>query len=118
MTSFSDDPSELQARPYLVTGGRTRARVESLAMETIIVRAAPSHRVAPLASFETGRILDACIVPMSVAEVAARLHLPLTVALVLAGDLVADGLLLASTSSTSQDDVTFIERLIAGVAAL
>jgi hypothetical protein len=51
--------------------------------------------------------------------VAAWLHLPLQVALVLVSDLVADGLLDASGVATGQsDDVLFLERLIAGVAAL
>lgn len=116
---LEDDPAlEVRARPYLVTGGRTRARIESVSMETVVVQVT-APRGVPAATFEKGRILTECAVPLSVAEIAARMRLPLTVALVLVGDLVADGLLLASTSSPrTLEDVTFIERLIAGVAAL
>jgi hypothetical protein len=64
-------------------------------------------------------IIAACDSPVAVAEVAARIGLPIGVVQVLAGDLVNAGVLLRSESSKSlADDVLFIERLIQGVAAL
>jgi hypothetical protein len=69
--------------------------------------------------FERAAVFAECDRPRSVAEVAARLRLPLVVALVVAGDLVADGLLEASATTARQaDDVAFLERLIHGVSAL
>lgn len=110
---------EFGARPYLVTGGRTRASSQHLSMETVVTNAPLALHHAGAMSFERGEILVLCQVPLSIAEIAARLHLPLTVAIVLVGDLVADDLLLASTAQErSPEDVDFIERLIAGVAAL
>jgi Protein of unknown function (DUF742) len=111
---------ELRARPYLVTGGRTRASDSTLSMETVVVS---GHGAGPAAfgptAFERGRILAQCRRPASVAEIAARLQLPLTVALVLVGDLVGEGHLLASSSTRrASDDIDLIERLIAGVTAL
>ncbi len=110
---------EVAARPYLVTGGRTRARDASVSIETVVILASATAGPHPPAFFERARILAECRRPTSVAEIAARLHLPLAVALVLVGDLVAEGALLASASLPRPgDDVSFIERLIAGVAAL
>ena len=112
-----DEVVELGARPYLVTGGRTRARQAELGIESVVVRS-PSRTMLPQ-SFERARILDLVDGPLSVAEIAARLRLPFTVVLVVVGDLVADGVLLASEpSSAYREDIGFLERLISGVAAL
>lgn len=110
---------DIQARPYLATGGRTRARGTGVAMETVVVTDRFASPPAALTGFERGRILDACRRPRSVAEVAALLDLPLTVALVVVDDLVDEGLLVAARASTAQaDDVGLLERLLAGVHAL
>jgi hypothetical protein len=115
-----DAPLRGQVRPYLMTGGRTAAARVDVAMETIVV-VSDLARVSPLehVTFERASILADCEQPRSVAEVAARLGLPLMVGLVLVGDLVGEGLLDASTTAPSQaDDVAFLERLIHGVTAL
>jgi hypothetical protein len=110
-------------RPYLMTGGRTVAAgcVPAVALETVVAlsrlaRSGPTARQ----TFERDRILRECQRPCSVAEVAARLHLPLGVAVVLITDLIADGLLDASGARREEQahDVQFLERLIAGVSAL
>jgi hypothetical protein len=113
-----------EVRPYLLTGGRTRAGgavgAPAVAMETVVLATGASAAWRPAAAgVERRRILHLCERPCSAAEVAARLELPLGVALVLVTDLVAEGLLDASTVAPRQaDDVVFLERLIAGVAAL
>lgn len=109
-----------EVRPYMITGGRTAASRVDLAMETIVVLSedARAGRHEPLA-FERAGVLSECEQPRSVAEVAARLGVPLMVALIVVGDLVGEGLLQASTTMSSQaDDVSFLERLIHGVSAL
>jgi Protein of unknown function (DUF742) len=109
-----------EVRPYLLTGGRTSVRGTAVAMETVVLATGlPLTRRADAAGLERARILRLAERPCSAAEVAARLHLPLQVALVLVADLVAEGLLDATAVGFSQaDDVLFLERLIAGVAAL
>ncbi len=107
-------------RPYLMTGGRTRAGGPPIAMETVVVLSTLARR-GPVArqAFERARILREARVPRSVAEVAARLQLPLGVATVLITDLLTDGLLEASTVRWEQaHDIELLERLIAGVSAL
>ncbi len=70
-------------------------------------------------AFEPGQVLQVCAQARSVAEVAALVGIPLGVAQVLVGDLVGRELLITtSTAKSLAFDVSFIERLINGVAAL
>jgi uncharacterized protein DUF742 len=107
-------------RPYLLTGGRTGGGESGIHIETLLVR--DSGFVPRQASWsaEVAMIVAACTTPIAVAEVAARVGLPIGVVQVLSGDLVTSGVLLRSTppSMSLADDVLFIERLINGVAAL
>lgn len=112
-------PQQDEIRPYLLTGGRTHAG-DAVAMETVVLATgtASARRSDPAGSERTA-ILRLAGHPCSAAEVAARLQLPLQVALVLVTDLVTEGLLDATAVGSDQaDDVPFLERLIAGVAAL
>jgi hypothetical protein len=114
-----DDAPGGHYRPYLLTGGRTGGGTAGVGIETVLVR---DHSVIPRQtswSGEMAMIIAACESPVAVAEVAARVGLPLGVVQVLTGDLVTAGVLLRSASSMSlADDVLFMERLIHGVAAL
>jgi hypothetical protein len=114
------DGAREDVRPYLMTSGRTSAAGEGIAMETIVVRADPGPAGdVPLIEFERQDVLAECVQPCSVAEIAARLELPLMVTQVLVADMVAQGLLLASgTAHLQADDITFLERLIHGIRAL
>ena len=106
-------------RPYLLTGGRTGGGVSGVGIETVLVRDQAAIPRQTEWSGELAMIIAACAVPVAVAEVAARIGLPIGVVQVLTGDLVTAGVLLRSESSMSlADDVLFIERLIHGVAAL
>lgn len=105
-------------RPYLITGGRTGGGKANIGIETLLICDRP---VSPGRDWSTemAMIVRACDKPMACAEVAARIGLPVGVVQVLAGDLVAAGILQQSASSSSMaDDVAFIERLIHGVSAL
>src|SRR5690348_13543690 len=88
--SAGDDADDaLFIRPFFVTGGRTRPLQDGLRIETI-VSAQPAALSAPL-RFELRQIVELCQRPLSVAEVAVRLGMPLGVTRVLVGDLVTDG---------------------------
>jgi hypothetical protein len=118
-TDTEDEAPGTHYRPYLLTGGRTGGGTSNVAIETVLVR---DHGAIPRQtswSPEMTLIITACEKPVAVAEVAARIGLPLGVVQVLSGDLVTAGVLLRSAASLSlADDVLFIERLIHGVAAL
>jgi hypothetical protein len=76
-------------RPFIVTGGRTMPLREDLRIETLVV-ADRAALTAPL-RFELQTVVRLCQQPRSVAEVAATLHVPLGVAKVVIGDLMAAG---------------------------
>jgi len=83
-----DDEAGPVVRPYTVTGGRARSVVENLDMLAFIEsRYAPD---ADLVAFqpEHQEILRIARTAISVAELAARLDLPLGVVRVLIGDLL------------------------------
>ncbi len=103
-------------RPYMVTGGRTRADGEVLALETLVTTTDTGLATASRRRYEQRHILTACRDPLSVAEVAAELEVPAGVARVLIGDLVAEGLLRVSQSTDPNEEV--IRRLIDGVRSL
>lgn len=112
------DDEQPTVRPYFLTGGRTRSEHE-LAFETIVRSTALAERRLTSLAFERAKIVHLCMSPHSVAEVSAKLRIPLGVAQVLAGDMVGDGLLTMSQSVGSPaDDVSLIKRLIDGVRAL
>lgn len=78
-------------RPYTLTRGRVRPSTAGPRLDLItIVVAARDRRERPLEP-ECRAILELCRRPISVAEVSARLDIPLTVVRVLLGDLLADG---------------------------
>jgi uncharacterized protein DUF742 len=72
-------------RPFIVTRGRTQPLHDGLRIETL-VRATPAALSAPL-RFERRRIVELAQRPVSLAEVAAELGVPLGVARVLIADL-------------------------------
>lgn len=91
-TSGGDpDADDDLVRPFVITGGRSRhARVQLRVEALVVATGAGSDR--PL-QFEHDRIVRCCDAPISVAEVAARVGVPLGVAQVLVGDLAEAGLL-------------------------
>jgi hypothetical protein len=94
-------------RPYTLTAGRTKASVE-LPLEAPVqtLQSALYHRWPP--NDVRGRIVQLCVKSPSVAEISARLDLPLGVTRVLVGDLVTSGYLRVNRTLT--DDSTRDER--------
>nr|WP_296774310.1 DUF742 domain-containing protein [Rhodococcus sp. (in: high G+C Gram-positive bacteria)] len=94
-------------RPYTLTAGRTKSEVY-LPLE------APVHTVSMVAASSwpatdpRAKIIALCGDGPSVAEISAKLKLPLGVARVLVGDLVTSGIL--RVSETLDDDATADER--------
>jgi Protein of unknown function (DUF742) len=79
----------------------------------------PLNRLDRSSTPEARRIVDLCQVPVSVAEIAARLMFPLGVARVLVGDLVAVGAVAVDLGvPDAADDVALLERLLDGIRAL
>jgi len=83
--SATDEGDGVFVRPFIVTRGRTRPLHDGLRLETL-VEALPAALSAPL-QFEQRQIVELAQHPVSVAEVAARVGVPLGVARVLIADL-------------------------------
>ncbi|WP_343601779.1 DUF742 domain-containing protein [Mycobacterium sp.] len=124
MDSRTPPPPAAQAslvRPYTLTAGRTDTSVD-LPLEAPVqtLRSALYHRWPP--DDVRGRIVRLCVTSPSVAEISARLSLPLGVARVLVGDLVTAGYLRVSATltdgSTSDERRELIGRTLRALRAL
>jgi hypothetical protein len=108
-------------RPYTLTSGRTGTSVD-LPLEAPIqtLQAGLTHRWP--SNDARGKIIQLCVDSPSVAEISARLDLPLGVARVLVGDLVLSGYLRVhrtlSERSTSDERHELIGRTLRGLKAL
>ena len=106
-------------RPYVLTQGRTKAPDATYALEAqvraLISASSMSRTVTP----EARRIVDMCQTSVSVAEIAVRLMLPVGVARVLVGDLVAANAVTVDVGAQdAANDVALLERLLDGIRAL
>jgi len=106
---------ESLVRPFVITGGRTRHATVHLRVEALVV-VTDVESTADL-QFEHAAILAACRRPISVAEVAARIDVPLGVAQILVGDL-ADAGLVRVHEATSSATPALLLRMIDAVRAL
>jgi hypothetical protein len=122
LTRPFDDTWEVEAgvvRPYLLTGGRTRTSSRHLAVEAMVAATATGRDKATSLPPELRGIVELCVEPQSVAEVAARLSSPLGVVRVLVSDLTDDQLLQVHEGRADlAADVDLLERLIARVRAI
>jgi hypothetical protein len=115
-----DDQAGPVVRPYAMTGGRTRPRQGRFDLISLVV----TIRQVPPVYAELGpehlAILHHCQVPLSVAEVAAYLDLPLGTVRVMLGDLLEHAMVQVQDPPTTPhgpDDGMF-QTLINGLRAL
>lgn len=113
--SDDDGPDERLVRPFVITGGRTRHATVHLRVEALVVTtdAQPANAL----QFEHLSIVEICQRPISVAEVAARIGVPLGVAQILVGDL-ADAGLVRVHEATQTATPALLLRMIDAVRAL
>ena len=111
----------LKVRPYALTGGRTRS-ANDLPIETIVKANLRGLSLASQLTLERRRIVTMCMVPLSIAEISAHLHVPLGVARVLVGDMYAEGLLETNQIPVARlgdrPDRKLLERVLDGLQAL
>jgi hypothetical protein len=118
--SEDDDFRATRLRPYAVTGGRTRSRVE-LGIEAMVRTTPAGARGGVNLGVERRRITEMCRKPLSVAEISAHLDLHLQATRVLVGDLVAEGHLETSATGAGGErrpDLRLLEKVLDGLQSL
>jgi len=122
-----DEPTGALVRPYAVTRGRTRPKLdialEALVETTVRGRSAGASRSGGgsehqyiAAMCDGGRV-------QSLAEIAARMQLPLGVARVIVADMASDGLVAVHEPTSLEDETDavgteLLERVLSGLRRL
>ncbi|WP_432277527.1 DUF742 domain-containing protein [Kitasatospora brasiliensis] len=122
---YDDDAGPL-VRPYAMTRGRTGAGEQQFDLIAVVVTELPDPAFAldvpePPVGPEQARILALCRnAPLSVAELAADLDLPVGVVRVLLGDLLAAGLIRVRrpVPPALLPDERILQEVIRGLRAL
>jgi hypothetical protein len=115
-----DDEAGPVVRPYALTRGRTRPTREGFDLIAIIAASATASFAPPGAGPEHLAILELCVRPLSVAEISAKMRLPLGVVRVLLGDLLDQGLIVVrKPAPTNQSpDEHVLKEVLHGLKAL
>jgi hypothetical protein len=108
-----DDDAGPLIRPYTVNEGRTHPTVPLDMLSMVIATGRPAPEMDP----EHVQVIELCHAPLSVAEVAAHVRLPLAVTKVLIADLVDQGTMAVRASSPLSDagDRVLLEKLLDGL---
>ena len=118
----ADGPAPSLVRPYARTGGRTKPGHE-LDLEALVVTTVNGREAwsSPLLNPEHVQVIGLCMDTTSVAEIAARLAVPIGVARVIIADMVDLGLVeVGKTSANIGDerDPAFLRRVLSGLQRL
>jgi hypothetical protein len=103
---------------YALTRGRTRSLGEDLPWETLVTTTGAGVAALARLRFEQARIIEFCRNPVSIAEVAAELGVPIGVARVLVSDLRSEGLLvihMPTLDASGRPGPEILERLLIGL---
>jgi hypothetical protein len=114
------DPGPI-VRPYALVGGRTRSQALDLPIETLVLGTPKAAADGTVLSWERRAIAELCTQPISVAEVSARLQIPLGVARVLVSDMAGEGWVEVYRPTATVDDrpgLDLLERVLNGIRSL
>ena len=112
------EPGRL-VRPYAMTGGRTRPADDDLELETLVSTTSLGETSLTL-SLERRSIALLCRDILAIAEISARLDLPLGVVRVLVGDMASEGLVTVHRPAGVGDrpDLALLERVLYGLRTI
>jgi hypothetical protein len=105
-------------RPYAVTLGRTRPfGDETLEIETLVSTTSLGSASVGTLALERRSIARLCHDILSIAEIAARLGVPIGIARVLVGDMAEEGYVAVHrpTSPSDRPDLALLERVLYGL---
>ena len=103
-------------RPYAITGGRTREDKDELEVESLVTTTSLGV-TSPGLGFEWRTIALLCRDVLSIAEVSAKLKLPLGVVRLLVSDMTDQGLVEVHRPARIGDrpDLALLERVLFGL---
>jgi hypothetical protein len=116
LQSFGRQTPGPVVRPYAITGGRARPRHDDLEVEALVSTTSLGE-LSPNLSYERRAVARLCRDVQSVAEISARLELPLGVARVLVGDMADEGMVTVHRPAQIGDrpDLALLERVLYGL---
>jgi hypothetical protein len=118
MTSSDDQsaPDPQRVRPYAMTGGRTRPTRDALEIETLVSTTSVGEQT-PKLTVEQRAIAVLCHDLLSIAEVSAKLQLPLGVVRILIGDMADEHLVVVyrPTHAGDRPELALLERVLHGL---
>ena len=112
-------PGRRRVRPYAMTRGSTRPVYADLEIEALVSTTSHGERM-PKLTVEQRAIAGLCRDILSIAEISARLDLPLGVTRVLVGDMADEGLVLVHRPAQAGErpDLALLERVLYGLRTL
>ena len=121
MTTPEDHPAagRRRVRPYAMTGGRTRPVHTDLEIEALVSTTSLGERT-PKLTVEQRAIAVLCHDMLSIAEVSAKLRLPLGVVRILVGDMADEHLVMVHRPAHPGDrpDLALLERVLYGLHSI
>jgi Protein of unknown function (DUF742) len=113
-------PPPRLVRPYVVTRGRTAASGAPVPLDAAVHARREPEELDVTTTPEARRIVALCVAPVSLAELAARLPLPVGAVRVLVGDLRTSGAVTVRDAPAVEAarDVSLLQRLLDGIRAL
>ncbi|MCE7009709.1 DUF742 domain-containing protein [Kibdelosporangium philippinense] len=117
--NWVDDEAGPLVRPYAMTRGRTRPANPDLNMITLVVAAKDVIDTVALDA-DYVSILELCHQPLSIAELAARMNVPIVVVKVLVSDLIEQREVIARnpTRDVRVPDMKLLQAVLDGVRRL
>jgi hypothetical protein len=119
MSSLGGQPGSdpRRVRPYAMTGGRTRPTGDAPLEIEALVSTTSSAAPTPKLTVEQRAIITLCRDLLSIAEVSARLHLPLGVVRILVGDMADEQLVVVHRPVHAGDrpDLALLQRVLHGL---
>jgi hypothetical protein len=116
--SWYDDEAGPLVRPYAVTRGRTKSGRDLNLITLVVTTAYQNAAMDP----EYTEILRICQYPLSIAEISAKLGLPITVIKILVADLIEQGFLIFSSPpsplNTEIPDMNVLQAVLDGIRRL
>jgi hypothetical protein len=116
---MQEDPRR-RIRPYAMTAGRTMPTRSDLELEALVSTSPQGTLEAARLALEQRSIVDLCQETQSIAEVSARLGIPVNVTRILVDDLSEEGLVLVHKPPTrgAKPSVDLLERVLHGLREL